>query len=49
MRYDEFIAENWKNYELVKQREGKDMSYREIAKPLGITAARVRERTIPKV
>lgn len=43
-RYDEFIAANKKNYELMKQRERQGMTFREIAEPLGITASSVRQR-----
>ena len=44
VRYDEFIAANKKNYELMRQREQQGMTFREIAEPLGIKASSVRQR-----
>lgn len=43
-RYDEFIAANKKNYDLMRQRERQGMTFREIAEPLGITITSVRQR-----
>lgn len=44
VRYDEFIAANKKNYELMRQRERKGMTFSQIAESLGITVSSVRQR-----
>lgn len=43
-RYDEFIADNKKNYDLMRQRERQGMTFREMAEPLGITVSSARQR-----